>query len=294
MPGDQLEYMVESWSNGRLQLDVTPLLFEPAEAFYAVADGRMDMSTFGITYVSGTHPLWNYSALPFYWKDNYELERASFDPRLMEIINETITRPVGAVYLADVTGVPMDVIWGDMKVDKLEDFAGLKIRTSGVVMTSTYKVLGTSPLSIPGGELVESLRRGTVDAIGTTRSYGFSIGLTDVCEYANIWDGVGGYWGQALVCNAKSFDALPADLQEILLAASREAAFRIAYGVMCDIRWFEKIAARSHAQILYPPEKELARAKQATKAVIDEWEAMSGPHASEFRSILDEYASGAR
>jgi len=289
MPEAHFQEMVESWSNGRLKLEMTPLLFEPAEAFYAVADGRCDLSTFGITFVSGTYPLWNYSALPFIFNDNYEVTRASFDSRLRGIIDPQY-RELGAIRLAQCDSSPMDVVYGK-KIEKLEDFAGLKVRTTGTVLTSTFKALGTSPLSIPGGELEEALRRGTVDAVCTTRSYGWQIGLADICPYVNVWNGVGGLWGQALVCNAKKFNALPAELQQILMDASREAAFRVAYGCIADKLMLDKVLARGKGDFLTASPAAIQSARDATSGVIDEWLGVAGPDAPEVLSILKEYGT---
>ena len=62
-----------------------------------------------------------------------------------------------------------EVFTAKKPIVKLEDFKGLKIRTSGAAMSNVIKALGAVPVQIPTPDISIAMQRGTVD--GTTFAY---------------------------------------------------------------------------------------------------------------------------
>lgn len=115
----------------------------------------------------------------------------------------------------------LDSIWSKKAIATVDDFKGVKIRTAGLIPTLALQRMGASTLTIPNTEIMEALQRGTVDAIQTSRGWGLGFGIHDLCGYANIWR-VQSVFPGVLMVNKARFEALPPDLQKILLDTGRE------------------------------------------------------------------------
>ena len=56
------------------------------------------------------------------------------------------------------------IISADKQVKTGDDLAGLKIRAGGAAITQTFGLLDAVPIQVPGSELFDALKRGTLDA----------------------------------------------------------------------------------------------------------------------------------
>ncbi|MDR2538035.1 MAG: C4-dicarboxylate TRAP transporter substrate-binding protein [Bifidobacteriaceae bacterium] len=107
-------------------------------------------------------------------------------------------------------------------VEKPEDLAGLSIRTMGSqVAQETIKAVGGTPDSTPWADVYNAIQTKAVDAFEaqTTAIYGAS--LQEVVTNAALTEHFLLY--TALVISETWYQTLPADLQEIVKAASLEA-----------------------------------------------------------------------
>ncbi len=86
-------------------------------------------------------------------------------------------------------GSPEVGMVSNKKIQSIEDFKGLKLRTSGA-WAEIAVGLGASTVTVPGGETFEALERGLIDALewgslGTNRNAGFH----DIAKYS-IFPGI--------------------------------------------------------------------------------------------------------
>ena len=120
------------------------------------------------------------------------------------------------------TGVQMGG-WYRKEIKSLEDLKGLKFRVGGFA-GRVLERLGVVPQNIPGGEIYPALEKGTIDAAEWVGPYDdLKLGFYKVAKnyyYPGFWEG-----GPQLsiYLNAKTWEALPADLKAIVEAAASHA-----------------------------------------------------------------------
>ncbi len=113
--------------------------------------------------------------------------------------------------------------WWRKEIKTLADLKGVKIRNPGFG-GRVHAALGAVPTQIPGGEIYQSLERGTIDAAEWVGPYDDEkLGLQKIAKFYYY----PGWWepGPLLefYVNQKAYDALPADYKAALEAACYEA-----------------------------------------------------------------------
>ncbi|MDI6756060.1 MAG: TRAP transporter substrate-binding protein DctP [Thermodesulfobacteriota bacterium] len=290
-PYPRFQKLLETRSGGRLVLDTKVGLFPPNEVIHAVIAGRADVGWERTPWLAGTFPLWDV-CLPFLWDNIFEYEAFVNDPRMVEIDKKTYGEK-GLVKIADICVEALDGIFARKSLATLPDFKGMKIRTAGLIPTLALKLMGASPLSIPTAEIFEAVKRGTVDAIQTSRGWGLGFGLPDVCTHVNYWK-VQSVFSGMLIVNKAKFDALPPDLQKILLETGREMQGQAMYAAKVDEMQADIGVKVSRLKVIQPDPAEINKATELVRPVIDEWLKRAGPHGKEVLAIAGEYAGGAK
>ncbi len=282
--------MVEEASNGQLIIDLKENLFPPTENIYGVMEGRADMTIQWLAYVSGTFPLLDFGSIPFLWQSGYEYEKAINDSRLAKILDDVLAEN-GLVYLMDIPSqVPPlgGAVWSNEPMSKISDFAGKKIRAHGTWSAGATKLLGATPVTIAGPEITDALARGTVDAVYTSTTYGFALGVHDVSEYANLWN-ITSLFPNMMVMSQDSYNELPEDLQQVLRHVAKELEPQVFMGVDVMLR-YAMLVLESITTVVKPEPAEIERAIELTKPTIDEWLQITGPRGAEIMAIVYEYA----
>jgi TRAP-type C4-dicarboxylate transport system substrate-binding protein len=132
-----------------------------------------------------------------------------------------------------------------------------------------------------------------VDAVAAGASFGIGQGMADVTSYLNIW-GFEPIFPVVLVANVKSFEALPADLQQILRNLSREWQARMFTGGDSVSRLALSLGAAAGLKLVSPEKAQVDRAITLTAGVVDKWLGLTGADGKAAMSIISEYASGAK
>ncbi|MBS8240070.1 C4-dicarboxylate ABC transporter [Marinobacter lipolyticus] len=163
-PVKHLSESLKAISDGDVQLRYYEPgeLVPPFEIMDSVSEGKYPAGYTWVGYDQGTIPaLPLYSGAPFnmeppaYLAWYYEGEGKAL---LEEIYDERNIHPM----LCSIIG-PEGAGWFAKPIEGLDDFDGLKIRFAGIGGKVLEK-LGASVTMIPGGELYQSLERGTIDA----------------------------------------------------------------------------------------------------------------------------------
>jgi TRAP-type mannitol/chloroaromatic compound transport system substrate-binding protein len=146
--------------------------------------------------------------------------------------------------------------WANKKITKLSDFKGLKYRTV-LIWGQILAEAGASVVTLPAGEIVPSLQRGTLDAAE------FSTPVTDLPlgfhEVAKYWyfpglHQIAGF--VELLVNNKKWDALPADLKEVVKAAcDTEMARALTNWLVADCQAVQKIKKEGKVSIMRFPKE---------------------------------------
>lgn len=216
---------VKTMSNGRLiiTIDSRNKHKSPFGVFDMVRAGQYDMGHSASYYWKGKDPnTLFFTSMPFgmtapeqygwfYYGDGMELMKKVYDKHGM------LSFPGGN------TGNQMGG-WFQKEINSVADLQGLKMRIPGFAGEVLAKV-GAKPTNIPPGELYTALERRTIDALEWVGpSLDLRMGFHKIAPY--YYTG----WHEPatelqFMINKKSWDKLPADLQEILRVSMRNAAY---------------------------------------------------------------------
>lgn len=115
--------------------------------------------------------------------------------------------------------LPAEVFFhSKVKLESLEDLKGLKARCMGDG-GEILKRMGAATVIIPGGEVYEAMQRGTIDAFEySTIATNWKMHFNEVAPYMYLSPARAPSDPQVFFVNKEAFNALPADLQEIVKA----------------------------------------------------------------------------
>ncbi|MDP2931541.1 MAG: TRAP transporter substrate-binding protein DctP [Chloroflexota bacterium] len=286
--GGLWERLVYAKSNGRIIIDNKPRLFPTNQILPSIGQGKADVAFTNASFNSGSYPFFNYGSIPGIMDNIYQGWQVTSDPRIRPLFDKAY-RAIGVVWLTDFTSTANDAIWaGKRNVNTVDAFKGLKLRTSGLIQTRTIEALGGSPVTMAITEVEDALFRGTVDGITTSLNYGWAHRLTDLTQYVAVWPIITPGFTFPLIVNAKTYDSLPADLQKALVDASMEAAYAEYYGILSARLYAILGISMTKTQLVNPPDAEIAKAKDLTKGIRDEWLKIAGPDGPALLKIVDE------
>jgi TRAP-type transport system periplasmic protein len=156
------------------------------------------------------------------------------------------------------------------KLEKLEDFKGLKIRTPSRISSAALTALGATPVPMPLPKITEALLHGVVDGAVLPWSIARAIRTIDVAKY-HIDSTLHGPV-LALLMNKQSYAKLPPDLKKVIDNNSGEWLAK-----ELGRRWEQDdVPSRVKAkklghEIIEIPDAEQDRWREATKSVYDSW-----------------------
>jgi TRAP-type C4-dicarboxylate transport system substrate-binding protein len=124
-------------------------------------------------------------------------------------------------------------------IEKIEDFAGLKIRSWGEYIPAMWQALGATPVSLMTPDMYESLQRGTVDCAFWPHELSYTMKLNEVAKYT--WDGDEQHFGAIptwpLWVNWKTWhEKWPESVRQLLTEVGMEAMERDITAVREDER----------------------------------------------------------
>lgn len=209
-------------SGGRISVKVygAKELVPAFEVFDAVAGGTAEMGHAGAYYWKGkTEAAQFFSAIPF-GLTAQEMNAWLYYGGGMELWRE-LYRPFGLIPAATGNSGVQMAGWFNREIKSADDLNGLKMRIPGLGGEVLRRAGGT-PVNMPGGELFTSLQSGALDATEWVGPYNdLAFGFYKVAKYYYYpgWHEPGST--MEAIINAKAFDALPGDLQEIVLTACK-------------------------------------------------------------------------
>ncbi len=219
-----LAKLITEMSGGRLRVKVYGAneLVPAFEIFDAVASGTAEMGHGGAYYWKGKdEAVQFFSTVPF-GMTAQEMNAWLYYGGGMDLWKE-VYEPFGLYpAAAGNTGVQMGG-WFNKEINSVDDLKGLKMRIPGLGGEVLRRAGGT-PVTLPGGEIFTSLQSGNIDATEWVGPYNdLAFGLYKAAKYY-YYPG----WhepGATLECftNKSALEALPADLQSIVINACRVA-----------------------------------------------------------------------
>ena len=285
---ERLADRINTMSNGRLNVKVYAAgeLVPALEVFDAVSRGTAEMGHGTPYYWKGKVP-----AAQFFTSVPFGLSTLEMNAWLSKGGGQELWEEVYAPYnvkplAAGNTTMQMGG-WFNKEINSLSDLQGLKIRMPGLGGEVLAK-LGAITVNLPGGEIFTSLQTGAIDATDWVSPYNdLAFGLHQAAKYYYYpaWQEP-----QALVeamVNQKAFDALPADLQAIVVEAARGSMLDMMDDYVYNNATALADLKSKNVELRRYPDEVLAALKRESEIVLNDvaaqnelhgriWESMKG------------------
>lgn len=154
-------------TDGEVQITTHPggsLGFKGPEMFASVRDGLVPIGDLLLQQQVGDEPLLGLQSLP-YLMTSYE-EQVAFQEFYRPLLEELFTE--NNQKLLYTIPWPQQQVWTDKEINDIEDFAGIKVRSSDPSATKIFAASGMVPVQLPWGEVIPSLATGAIEAVGTS------------------------------------------------------------------------------------------------------------------------------
>lgn len=267
--------LVERWSNGRIKFEVydAGALASVGGMLEAVDDGILDVSLSWGGFYGGDIPEADVEVgLPLAWQNSWEAYDAYYNRGLGEVIAEAYESRFNVKHFPAI----IDLQYGistRQEINSLDDLKGMKIRAVGL-FGKIVEELGGSATVVPGAEIYTALQLGTVDGLVYSAEANAATGLQEFLKTTILEPNMNSGAGHFLF-NKDSWDALPADLQQVISDAAR-------YGNMAHAAEYAAVEAvgvgkleAAGVKMLSLSEEDQARLKAIVLAQWDEIAARS-------------------
>ena len=252
------------------------------ELLKAVQQGIVPIAEFALVQQTGEEPLLGIEAQPFLindynqLKELYQHARAPID-KVFAKRNQKI------LYLVPW---PSQGIFTKIKVEKLADLKGLKIRTTNTTSSNLAKRLGMTPVQLPFGDVVPALATGRLNAVGTGTSSAVDAKFWEFLKYMYRTNH---FWASNVVSvNLDAFKKLKPVHQEAILAVAKRLEPEFwKISAEADVRNAETLT-KNRLQILQPSAQLISEMRKAATPMWGEYVKAVGEPAG---SILKNYRS---
>ncbi|MBE8189388.1 MAG: TRAP transporter substrate-binding protein [Candidatus Thioglobus sp.] len=287
--------LAEAMSNGRLKIRIDSKNKHKSALgiFDFVKSGRYDLGHSGSYYWKGKdiNTLF-FTSMPFGMtsKEQYAWFNYGGGQQLMD---KVYAKHGMKSVIGGNTGNQMGG-WFQKEINTVADLHGLKMRIPGFAGEIMAEV-GVKPVNIPAGELYTALDRGTIDALEWVGpSLDLRMGFHKVAPYYYTGWHEPGSELQFLI-NLKKYHSLPADLQNILLAAMKLSAYQMSNQSEFESakNWASMKKAYPNIKVKTFPEPVFAALRAANQKLLKKL-AASNPLAKEIIKSQANYLQKAR
>lgn len=255
-------------SNGEVTLDVyeAEALGKAVEQLDITIEGLADISLFCTSYTPSRFPLAGMFELPFFAKAGAQGNKVAQAVVAEGLLDSEMTDIKPLILF---TTAPAQ-IFSNRKLEKKEDFTGLRIVGLGPVWSQTWSLLGAQNVTMCWPDIYLALERGTIDA--TPGNWAASDGWKwqEIVEYPTEISIMGGFFcGTAM--NKESWASLSPETQAKWTEIAADYALRMtaAYDERDEksrVIWRE--AGRT---IVKFPEEEKRRVAEALLPIWQDW-----------------------
>lgn len=262
-------------------------LGKSAELLGLAANGVADLVLTATSYHPAQLTVSGVAELPGMFSDICAGSRASMELSAKDTLFDAVDfAPNGVRAIYNVSLPLYNFITATRKVEKLEDLAGLKLRTTGSAMDMTARALGAVAVRMPSAELFQAAQRGTVD--GALYLYNGMPPYDLQTVFKHSTEGVSmGTTHLAMLMNREKFNGLPADIQEAFLRHGTAAAENnCAWMAENEAAVRDKMVAEDGLEVVTLGADEQARWEERTAMVAEEW---AGSIGAEGKRALDAY-----
>ncbi|OEE61836.1 C4-dicarboxylate ABC transporter substrate-binding protein [Enterovibrio norvegicus FF-162] len=219
---------VELMSNGRIDIDLLPVgsIVKHTETLSSIKLGIIDGHVTATGYFSGKDPAFGLIGnMVGAWSDTTQLLQYMNYGGGNELMTE-LYAPYGVKFIgASTTGVESFI--SKKPLNGVDDLKGLKLRAPEGLVQQVFAAAGATPVNLPGSEVFTGLSKGVIDAADyTVFSTNQKAGMNDIATHP-VQPGFHSLPLIDISISQKKWDAIPADLQEILTTSVRDFSYDI-------------------------------------------------------------------
>ena len=210
----KFEEYVEDKSNGQIQVELFPggVLGSEPEMQESMRMGTLEAFVGG-PFDTISKKL-NLFLMPFFFDNQEDLMRVARNEEVFNIVSSDAENG-GLKILAIGDGGARQITNSKRRIDEPADMKGLKLRTPSIeAIMVCMKTLGASTVSIPLADCYMSLKTGVADGQENPIATIYDQKLHEVQKYITYVNYQ--YHPEVFIMNAKFFNSLPADIQQIL------------------------------------------------------------------------------
>lgn len=153
---------IEEKTEGRVKIYFHPggVLVKGDETYDAIVTGTIDMGFSLQSYTTGRFPLSSILEFPFMFTSSTQ---ACLTAAELLKTNTAFQEEYGDVIPIWVGTTDASAMFATHRVNTIEDFKGLRIRTPGIIQNGVCEALGIVPTSMPYAEVYDAIQRGVVE-----------------------------------------------------------------------------------------------------------------------------------
>ena len=249
---------VKKMSGGRIEITNfnAEVLLGIGETFRGVGSGVADLAVTSSIYHRGIVPIGEYLwAVPFFPVTNLEFYEYIYQNMGIKEIWQEAYRPHNVAHLTYMVSDEWGAMVSTRPVSKFADFRGMKVRAFGI-WADWLAHNGASIVTVPGGEVYTAMQTRILDAaaFGSPDAWA-GMKMHEVAKFY-INPSVAPYDIVEVIMNLRTFNSMPADLQEVLTSAARVFNAELAaLTIATDARGRKRLAEGGMQTIMIPDEE---------------------------------------
>ena len=228
-------------------------LFNDKSIMPAISKDQVDLGILHVALVGMRSPILEFIGsfgAQGCWSGNEHYFRFLDEPQTRAIASAELEKYFNSKLLAPLAFGAGLVGRRDKPVEKVADYKGLKMRTSGTAQATMYKALGAVPVGLSSKEIYTGLQRGTIQGATSGISRWRRSKLYEVAPYLTI-DPTLPFLSMWLVINKTAWGKLSPEDQKIFMETAQEIQ-----------KWTRDFAAKE-------TKDDLAFLKKEAKALVD-------------------------
>jgi len=288
-PWAKFKEEAEKRSGGKIRVEIFPasMMGNDNEIMEKVQLGALQMGNASSSNISNIFPKFGAFELPYIVTDVHDnmklfYRNGKLGGPVYEVINkEMLAKGLHALW---VTPASFRGIGSRKEIKTPDDMKGMKVRsTASSIDRAALQAFGANPVTMGFGEVYTGLQQGTIDGEGLPPDLMFDMKHQEVVRYVVM----NNYNTYLIVCamNAKFYDGLPKELQQVVDEASIEA---VKYA---NEQWTPMLNDRikkmeaAGVKIYYPSKEEMSVWKQKVQPVVEQFTPQVG---SDFVQLVRE------
>jgi len=240
---------------------------DPVQQYKLVRDRVVDIGYVVQGYTPGDFPDATILELPFLIENS--LEGSVGHWRMHE---RGLMRGYDKVKVLGLFSIPPQSLHASVKLTRIEDLKGLKIRSAGPYQSAAIELLGGTPVSgIPVPQAAEAISRGVVQGVLSDWNGMIAFRISDAVKYH--YEVPIGTAAAGIFMNLEAFNALPQAAKAAIESRSNQVLSRL-HGIEFDKRYrenIEKTKAEKDRTFTFPSAAERADIKRRLQPITDRW-----------------------